>query len=321
MAAYVNEFAKAQGRGTFSLSIQCLFAIALKVAAFAGLWVVPHLGWQWMFFIGTVPALLVIPLRTVLPESPRWLASQGRIAEADAALTRLEHIAESEGKTVPPLPRDLPAANEAKPRIADLFKGIYLKRTLAIWGIWICTYIITYGLTAWAPSLFRFVYKLDVQTANYYGFVLQFIGLMGALSAILLIDRIGRKPMFVLGLGVGALPLLYFGVIGHPSAVMLLTLISASFIFVSLLALSLATYTAENYPTHLRALGGGVAGAWQRLASMAGPLLIGWMLPIWGLNAIFVLFGIFAALGALITFFFAIETKDKVLEQLNPIVG
>ncbi len=222
---------------------------------------------------------------------------------------------------MPPLPRDLPAANEAKPRIADLFKGIYFKRTLAIWGIWICTYIITYGLTAWAPSLFRFVYKLDVQTANSYGFVLQFVGLMGALSAILLIDRIGRKPMFVLGLGVGALPLLYFGVIGHPSAELLLTLISASFIFVSLLALSLATYTAENYPTHLRALGGGVAGAWQRLASMAGPLLIGWMLPIWGLNAIFVLFGIFAALGALITFFFAIETKGKVLEQLNPTVG
>ena len=54
---------------------------------------------------------------------------------------------------------------------------------------------------------------------------------------------------------------------------------------------------------------------------MVGPLLVGWMLPIWGLNAIFVLFGIFAALGALITFFFAIETKGKVLEQLNPTVG
>ena len=49
--------------------------------------------------------------------------------------------------------------------------------------------------------------------------------------------------------------------------------------------------------------------------------MVGWMLPIWGLNAIFVLFGIFAALGALIALFFAIETKDKVLEQLDPIVG
>ncbi|HUK61467.1 MAG TPA: MFS transporter, partial [Stellaceae bacterium] len=198
MAAYVNEFAKAQGRGIFSLSIQCLFAIALTVTAFAGLWVVPHLGWQWMFFIGTVPVLLVFPLRTMLPESPRWLASQGRTTEADAALTRLERIAESEGKAIPPLPRDLPVVNEARARFAELFQGVYLKRTFTIWGIWICTYIITYGLTAWAPSLFRFVYKLDVQTANTYGFVLQFIGLLGALSAILLIDRIGRKPMFVL---------------------------------------------------------------------------------------------------------------------------
>ncbi len=318
MAAYVNEFAKAKGRGTFSLSIQILFAIALTVAAFAGLWVVPHLGWQWMFFIGTVPALLVIPLRTMLPESPRWLASQGRTAEADAALTRLERIAESEGKTIPPLPRDLPAANEAKPRLAELFQGVYLKRTFTLWGIWICTYIITYGLTAWAPSLFRFVYKLDVQTSNYYGFVLQFTGLLGALAALLLIDRIGRKPMFVLGLGVGALPLLYFGAIGKPSAEMVLALVCLSFVFITLLALSLATYTAENYPTHMRALGGGVAGAWQRLASMAGPLLVGWILPIWGLNAVFVLFGIFAAVGALIALFFAIETKGQMLERLNP---
>ncbi|HUK60077.1 MAG TPA: MFS transporter, partial [Stellaceae bacterium] len=118
--------------------------------------------------------------------------------------------------------------------------------------------------------------------------------------------------------GLGALPLLYFGAIGKPSAEMVLTLVSASFIFVSLLALSLATYTAENYPTHMRALGGGVAGAWQRLASMTGPLLVGWILPHWGLNAVFVLFGIFAAVGCVITFSFAIETKGHVLEQLNP---
>jgi len=318
MAAYVNEFAKAERRGTFSLSIQCLFAIALTVVAFVGLWVVPHLGWQWMFIIGAVPALLAIPLRTMLPESPRWLASQGRIAEADAALTRLERIAVSEHKELPPLPQDLPAANEAKPRIADLFKGIYLSRTLAVWGIWICTYMITYGLTAWAPSLFRFVYKLDVQTANFYGFVLSAVGLVGALSAIVLIDRIGRKPMFVLGLGVGALPLLYFGLIGMPSAGEVLALVCASFMFVSLLALSLATYTAENYPTHLRALGGGVAGAWQRAASMVGPLLVGWLLPIWGLNGVFVLFGVFAAVGSLIALFFAIETKGQLLERLSP---
>ena len=318
MAAYVNEFAKAEGRGRFSLSMQCLFAIGLSIVALVGVWVVPHLGWQWMFIIGAVPALLAIPLRTTLPESPRWLASKGRLREADQALQRIEAISAREHGALPPLPQNLPAASEAKPRILDLFKGIYLRRTLAVWGIWICTYFITYGLTAWAPSLFRTVYHLDVQTSLIYGFVLSGIGLIGALSAMLLIDWMGRRRMFIMGLGLGCLPLLLFALGGEHSAEEVLALVCISFMFVSLLALSLATYTAENYPTQLRALGGGVAGGWQRGASMVGPIMVGWILPIWGLNAVFVVFGLFALVGCVIAYFFAIETRGQVLERLSP---
>jgi putative MFS transporter len=318
MAAYVNEFAKADGRGRFSLTIQCLFAIALTVAAVSSIWIVPDLGWRWMFGIGAVPALLIFPLRAMLPESPRWLASQQRFAEADAALKGIEDIAVAEHGALPALPQNLPAVNEAKPRIADLFKGIYLKRTLSVWGIWICTYIIVYGLTAWAPSLFRTVFKLDVQMSLIYSFILQGIGLIGALSAILLIDTLGRRRMFILGLSAGCLPLLGFAFGGAQSAQSVLTLVCLSFMFISLLALSLATYTAENYPTQMRALGGGVAGGWQRGASMVGPLLVGWILPHWGLNAVFVVFGGFAAIGAVIAYFFAIETRGQLLERLSP---
>jgi len=318
MAAYVNEFAKAEGRGRFSLSIQCLFSIALAVTAIVSIWIVPDLGWQWMFIIGAVPGLLVIPLRSALPESPRWLASQGRLTEADQALKRIEEIAVREKGALPPLPQNLPVVHEGKPRVAELFKGIYLRRTLAVWGIWICTYIITYGLTAWAPSLFRAVYKLGVQQSIVYGFVLQGIGLLGALSALLLIESLGRRRMFILGLGAGCVPLLAFAVGGTGSAESVLALVCASFIFISLLALSLATYTAENYPTHLRALGGGVAGGWQRGASMVGPILVGWILPHWGLNAVFVVFGAFALVGMIIAYFFAIETRGQLLERLSP---
>ncbi len=114
------------------------------------------------------------------------------------------------------------------------------------------------------------------------------------------------------------MPLLLFALGGTGSAQSVLALVCASFIFISLLALSLATYTAENYPTHLRALGGGVAGGWQRAASMVGPLLVGWILPHWGLNAVFIVFGAFALIGAVIAYFFAIETRGQLLERLSP---
>jgi MFS transporter, putative metabolite:H+ symporter len=318
MAAYVNEFAKAVGRGRFSLSAQVLFSIGLPICALIGVYVVPNWGWQWMFVIGAVPALIAIPLRLMLPESPRWLASRGRFAEADAALKRLESIAVKEGKALPPLPRDLPLVNEAKPRFADLFKGIYLKRTITVWFIWIGAYFVTYGLTAWAPSLFNIVFHLPVQQSLAYGLILSCVGLGGALLTIYLIEAIGRKRMFAIGLGVCCVPLLSFAFLGQLSAVEVLAIVSGSFFFCSFLALGLATYTAEIYPTQLRALGGGVASAWQRAASMAGPIVVGWVLPHWGLNAVFVVFGLFALMGCLVTLFFAIETRAQVLERLSP---
>ena len=85
MAAYVNEFAHARDRGRFSVSVQVLFSVGLLAVALVSVYVVPHWGWQWMFIIGAIPALLAIPMRRVLPESPRWLASQGRNEEADRA--------------------------------------------------------------------------------------------------------------------------------------------------------------------------------------------------------------------------------------------
>jgi putative MFS transporter len=184
--------------------------------------------------------------------------------------------------------------------------------------MWIGAYFVTYGLTAWAPSLFNIVYHLPIQTSLLYGFILSGIGLGGALLTMYLIEAIGRKPMFVIGLGVCCVPLLSFAFIGPQSALAVLLIVSGAFFFCSFLALGLATYTAEIYPTQLRALGGGVASAWQRLASYAGPVVVGFILPRYGINSVFVVFGLFALMGCLVTLFFAIETRSQVLERLSP---
>lgn len=186
MAAYVNEFAHAKDRGRFSISIQVLFSVGLLAVALVGVYVVPRWGWQWMFIIGAIPALIAIPLRAVLPESPRWLASQGRYEEADRALTRIEQTAMREGRLVPPLPADLPAVPQKRPRFADLFKGIYLRRTISVWLLWIGAYFVSYGITAWMPSLFRTVYHLSVQDSLVYGLINNAAGLCGAFLALYL---------------------------------------------------------------------------------------------------------------------------------------
>jgi putative MFS transporter len=279
---------------------------------------VPHFGWQWMFVIGALPALVALPLRTILPESPRWLASQGRYAEADAALARIEAVAAREGKEPAPLPASLPLVKEVKPRIGDLFKGIYLKRTISVWFIWIGAYFVSYGLNAWAPSLYRTVYHLPVDEALRYGLYTSAIGLCASALTIWMIEAVGRRPMLIMSLSGCAIFLLSFAFLPQLSAFGTWVMTTSGFFFLGFSLLSLATYTAEIYPTHLRALGGGVASAWQRGASMVGTTLVGFILPYWGINAVFVMFGLFALMGAVTAIFFAIETRAQVLEQLSP---
>ena len=162
MITYINEFSKAKGRGRFALGIQVLFAVGLVASALMGVWVVPNLGWQWMFYIGALPGLLLLPLRWMVPESARWLASKGRYAEADRILARIEAIATRGGKTLPPLPADLPPAQPAPCRFGDLFKGIYRARTISTWCLWICCFGTSYGVGTWLPSIYREIGRAHV---------------------------------------------------------------------------------------------------------------------------------------------------------------
>jgi MFS transporter, putative metabolite:H+ symporter len=318
MITYINEFSKAQGRGKFALGIQVLFAAGLVASALIGASVVPKFGWQWMFFIGALPALIAIPLRWIVPESPRWLASKGRFAEADRVLQRIEAVATRNGRVLAPLPTDLPVANPTASRFGDLFRGIYLKRTISTWCLWICCFGISYGVSTWLPSIYRSVFKLPLQQSLNYGFIQTAATLAGTLITVFAIDLLGRRPMFIVGLLGTALPLLSFLVIDAVSAESVLVRMCICYFCLSALVLSLGMYTAEIYPNNMRALGSGVAAGWQRSAAALGPLIVGSLLPGMGLNAVFVFFGCLATVGFAVSVFFVIETKGRVLERLSP---
>ena len=74
-ATYISELAKPSVRGRFVMLYELIFPVGIVAASVAGVWVVPHLGWQFMFVFGAAPAVLVLFLRRALPESARWLAA------------------------------------------------------------------------------------------------------------------------------------------------------------------------------------------------------------------------------------------------------
>src|SRR5437667_4385744 len=168
-AVFISELARAQGRGRFVLLYELVFPIGLVAASLAGLWIVPHLGWQYMFVIGAVPGLLALVLRRLLPESPRWLAVRGRLVEAEAAMAHVE--IETEKATGRPLPPPKPVVSTLnKPASpADLFGPNYLRRTVVVWAIWFSAYFINYGLSIWLPTVYRTVFKLPLDVSLRYG--------------------------------------------------------------------------------------------------------------------------------------------------------
>jgi len=316
-AVYISEITRAQGRGRFVLLYELVFPVGLVAAGLLGRWVVPHLGWQSMFLIGALPAVLALFMQRLLPESPRWLAARGRDAEAEASLALIENeTRKATGKPLPP-PVQTGASSQGKASWSDLFGPLYLRRTLVVWVIWFAAFLITYGLTVWLPTIYRTVFKLPLEQALQYGLIIQVAGLLGTLTCALTIDRWGRRPWFALAFGGAAAALGTLWFIGAATPQAVLVCVSIAFFFSSVLSIGVYLYTPELYPTRARAIGVSTATAWLRLASMIGPTAVGMMIG-GGLPNVFLAFGAVAALAAVITALFAVETKGRVLEEISP---
>lgn len=318
-SAYINEFIGAHKRGRFFLLYEVIFPIGLMFAGMAGFFLVPIYGWKAMFLVGLVPSVLTLPLRWFMPESPRWLASKGRIDEANAVVGMLENDAIKHGLPLPePVIRPLDPKATAKSDWRELFQGIYLKRTLTIWSLWFCAYMVNNGLITWLPTLYKSVFKLSLQTSLAYGWITSGVGVLASIVCALLIDKVGRRPWYGWAFMLAMLPLILLTTLGATSPVEVLILATCAYAILQTVTFSLYLYSSELYPTRLRALGTGFGSAWLRAGSATGPILVGFVVGDLGIRYVFSAFAAIALIGGIITLLYVIETKGKVLEELSP---
>jgi MFS transporter, putative metabolite:H+ symporter len=144
-SAYMNEFVSAKRRGRFFLLYEVLFLFGLLAAGLIGYFLVPVYGWRAMFVVGLVPAILTIPMRWFMVESPRWLLSVGRVQRASDLVARMEDGFRRRGISLEEPTAAVHPLDKARSDIRELFKGIYLRRTVLLTALWVCSYMIANG--------------------------------------------------------------------------------------------------------------------------------------------------------------------------------
>ena len=308
-SALVSEFSPAKRRGLMIVILESFWAYGWTLAALIGYLVIPNHGWRIAFLIGSIPALYVLILRRHIPESPRFLASKGRFAEAEAVVREVTGEAPEAPSTASAV-----AGVAEKSSWRDLWRGKLARRTLMLWILWFGIVFSYYGVFTWLPSLLRAEHTL-LKTFE-YTLIITLAQIPGYFSAAFLVERWGRKPTLVTYLLACAVGAFFFR---DASSDALLLFWGCVISFFNLGAWGVVyTYTPELYPTRIRGTGAGFAAAFGRIGGIIGPYVVALLLPTWNsdTNSIFLMFAaVFLVISAAV-FFLGEETRGSSLEQI-----
>lgn len=312
-ATLVSEYAPSRVRGRFIVLLESFWGLGWIAAACIAYFFIPLYGWRMAFLIGALPALYVCLIRMHMPESVRYLLAHGRVGEARQIVVSLErqlHVPVapfvSEKETVPVV---------AKASFRELWKKPFASRTIMLWLVWFGINFSYYGIFMWLPSLVFQQGFIVVKTFEYV-LIMTLAQLPGYYCAAWLVDKIGRKytlSAFLLFSGVAS----YF--FGHASTAAALMMWGSVMSFFNLGAWGvLYTYTPEQYPTAIRALGSGWAAGFGRFGGMAAPMMVGALLArSFGFASVFYMFALVFAAVAVIVMSLGVESKQKDLESIS----
>jgi putative MFS transporter len=285
---YVAELVPLTHRGRAFAYSQFFQFLAVPVVAFIAYLLVPRTpfgfdGWRWVVLIGSAGAIVIWFIRLGLPESPRWLARRGRLAEAEAITAAIEaKVADDVG----PLPAPGPAVaqDEGAGSFAEIWQPPYDRRAIILSVFNFFQTFGYYGFAAWVPTLL-IAKGITITTSLLYSFVIAIANPIGPLLCTLIADKMERKWQVCSGaIGIGMFGMLFANA---TDAAMLIALGVLVTLCNNWMSYSFHSYQAELFPTRIRSRAVGFVYSWSRLSAALSGLAVAYLLNLGGVNAVF----------------------------------
>jgi MFS family permease len=333
-ASYLAEILPARNRGRWLVSAFSLQAVGILLGACAGVVILEAWSdveaWRIMVGLGAVPALIIILLRRGTPESPRWLAQNGREREAAEVAELLV------GEPVEVTPRDTerrtPTPEGIKAFIQpQLFSRRLIRRTTLTAVPWFLMDIATYGVGLFTPTLLAALalagpdatFMADDIASTEGTAILDVFLVLGFATAIVLVDRVGRIPLQLAGFVMMAIALSVLGAAdglegGGEAHIGMVVVGFALFNFFMNAGPNATTYAlpAEVFPSEVRAAGHGFAAACAKLGAALGVFLFPILLDDLGASALLFAIAGISLLAFLVTLAFRIEPRGRSLDEV-----
>jgi putative MFS transporter len=317
---YIAELVPRSIRGKAFAVSQGIMFCSVPTVAFLSWMLLPYRplgieGWRLVALFPALAALFAWWIRRRLPESPRWLAQQGRLEEAERVMAAIEtRVTREQGCELPPIieSRDLPAT-QTHARFQEILQPPYRRRTLMLAVFHLFQTIGFYGFGNWVPKLIS-SQGIEITSSLKYAFIIAVVYPLAPFLFTLIADRFERKWQIVAAaIGTGVFGLL-FAKQSNPTLLILFgVLITMSN---NLMSYAYHAYQAELFPTNIRSRAVGFVYSFSRLSTIFTSFAIAMVLANFGTVGVFVFIASSMAVVVLAIGCFGPRTRGLALETI-----
>ena len=316
---YISELVPKRVRGKAFAFQQAIGFCAVPLVALLAWLLVPvdplgFSGWRWVVLIGSAGAVFIWWLRLGLPESPRWLAQQGRFAEAEHVMQAIETQVAADSHQPLPTPELAPPENPRPGSYWEVFSPAYRGRAIMMIVANFCSTIGFYGFANWVPTLL-IAKGIHVTQSLQYTFIMAFAYPLFALVGTTYADRMERKWQVVtasIGMAVCGVA---FSMQSAAAALIVLGFIQT--MMNTWISFSFHNYQAELFPTRMRARAVGFVYSWSRFSTIFTGFFVAFFLKNFGVPGVFAFIAVAMAIVAIAIGAFGPRTNHRPLEEIS----